>query len=114
MFPQSLILVANSQNPHSSVSIGRTTSGVPGGIGQFATSINKRVTRGNKALWGAKAWVMKEFSCHPFHLVGFQERRRKPVANLGILLVCTELKENDPFPFTQAMRKARTGSAAEG
>jgi hypothetical protein len=32
------------KNPHSSVGIGRTTSGVPGGVGQFATSIIVRVT----------------------------------------------------------------------
>jgi hypothetical protein len=34
------ILAANSQNPHSPVGIGCTTSGVPGSIGQFATSIS--------------------------------------------------------------------------
>jgi hypothetical protein len=42
MFPQSLILGENSQNPHFSVSVGRTTSGVPGGVGQFATSHHDR------------------------------------------------------------------------
>jgi hypothetical protein len=50
-----LTLVANSQNPHSSGGIGRIKSQASGGARQFATSVNKPVTRGNKEVMGSKA-----------------------------------------------------------
>jgi hypothetical protein len=43
-----LTLVANSQNPHSSTDVSRIKSWVPSSGRQFATSVNKDVTRGNK------------------------------------------------------------------
>jgi hypothetical protein len=36
--------VANSQNPQSFVKVSRINPGVPAGVGQFATSVNIRVT----------------------------------------------------------------------
>ena len=47
-------LVANSQHLHFSVEVGGIKSEVTGNARQFATSINKPVTRGNRELVGSK------------------------------------------------------------
>jgi hypothetical protein len=41
---------------------------------EFATSVNKPVTRGNKEVIGSKTQELKEFSDHTFHPSGLQRR----------------------------------------
>jgi hypothetical protein len=58
-----MTLVANSANSHSSVMVDHDTAASSGNPGQFATSVNIRVIRGNKD----NTREMKGFSCYVFH-----------------------------------------------
>jgi hypothetical protein len=42
---------------------------------------------------------VKQVSCHPCHLLGFQQCRRNPVAHFGTILVCAHLKGPCRFAF---------------